>query len=156
MGVSLFISALNVYYRDFMYALPFVIQVWMYASPVVYSGDLIPKLVKPFYAINPMVGIIDGFRWALLGTGEFPAAVAGDFADDRHRPVRRGRTGLSARRAEFRGRDLMSDIAIRAENLSKSYQITHSSRSQRLQNAARGVVGLLKRPFNRGRDGSES
>lgn len=72
-GVSLFISALNVYYRDFMYALPFVVQVWMYASPVVYSGDLIPNLVKPFYAINPLVGIIDGFRWALLGTGDFPA-----------------------------------------------------------------------------------
>lgn len=72
-GVSLFISALNVYYRDFMYALPFVIQVWMYASPVVYSVDLIPDVIKPFYAINPLVGIIDGFRWALLGTGEFPA-----------------------------------------------------------------------------------
>ncbi len=72
-GVSLFISALNVYYRDFMYALPFVIQVWMYASPVVYSADLIPNLVKPFYAINPLVGIIDGFRWALLGIGDFPA-----------------------------------------------------------------------------------
>ena len=72
-GVSLFISALNVYYRDFMYAVPFVIQVWMYASPVVYSGDLIPKLVQPFYAINPLVGIIDGFRWALLGSGDFPA-----------------------------------------------------------------------------------
>jgi lipopolysaccharide transport system permease protein len=72
-GVSLFISALNVYYRDFMYALPFVVQVWMYASPVVYSGDLIPELVKPFYAINPLVGIIEGFRWALLGTGGFPA-----------------------------------------------------------------------------------
>ncbi len=72
-GVSLFISALNVYYRDFMYALPFVVQVWMYASPVVYSGDLIPNLAKPFYAINPLVGIIDAFRWSLLGTGEFPA-----------------------------------------------------------------------------------
>jgi len=72
-GLSLFISALNVYYRDFMYALPFIIQVLMYASPVVYSGDLIPDLVKPLYAINPMVGIIEGFRWALLGTSEFPA-----------------------------------------------------------------------------------
>lgn len=72
-GVSLFISALNVYYRDFMYALPFVIQVWMYASPVVYSGNLIPEALKPIFAINPVVGVIDGFRWALLGAGEFPA-----------------------------------------------------------------------------------
>jgi lipopolysaccharide transport system permease protein len=71
-GVSLFFSALNVYYRDFMYALPFLIQVWMYASPVVYSADLIPDSVKGLYALNPMVGVIDGFRWAVLG-GEFPA-----------------------------------------------------------------------------------
>jgi len=72
-GVSLFISALNVYYGDFMYALPFVVQVWMYATPVVYSGGIIPDWVKPFYALNPLVGIIDGFRWVLLGAGEFPA-----------------------------------------------------------------------------------
>ena len=71
-GVSLFFSALNVYYRDFMYALPFLIQVWMYASPVVYSADLIPGPLKPLYAINPLVGVIDGFRWSLLGVGEFP------------------------------------------------------------------------------------
>jgi len=71
-GVSLFLSALNVYYRDFMYALPFLIQVWMYASPVVYSADLIPGPLQPFYAINPMVGVIDGFRWSLLGLGAFP------------------------------------------------------------------------------------
>lgn len=71
-GVSLFISALNVYYRDFSYALPFAIQVWMYLSPVVYSGNLIPDAIKPLYALNPLVGVIEGFRWALLGTGEFP------------------------------------------------------------------------------------
>ena len=71
-GVSLFLSALNVYYRDFMYALPFLIQVWMYASPVVYSADLIPGPFQPLYAINPMVGVIDGFRWSLLGLGSFP------------------------------------------------------------------------------------
>lgn len=72
-GVSLFVSALNVYYRDFMYASPFLIQVAMYASPVVYSVDLIPTPLKPFYALNPAVGVIEGFRWSLLGVGEFPA-----------------------------------------------------------------------------------
>ncbi|MEP7288292.1 MAG: ABC transporter permease [Chloroflexota bacterium] len=71
-GVSLFLSALNVYYRDFMYALPFVIQVWMYASPLVYSASMIPDRWRVIYALNPMAGVIDGFRWALLGTGEFP------------------------------------------------------------------------------------
>ncbi|MCC6804249.1 MAG: ABC transporter permease [Anaerolineae bacterium] len=73
-GVSLFFSALNVYYRDFMYALPFIVQVWMYATPVVYSIDLIPSVARNFYALNPMVGVIDGFRWALLGLGDFPLA----------------------------------------------------------------------------------
>lgn len=76
-GVSLFFSAFNVYYRDFMYALPFIIQAWMYASPVVYSASLIPGPFKPFYAINPIVGVIDGFRWALLGAGDFPALTLG-------------------------------------------------------------------------------
>ncbi len=71
-GVSLFLSALNVYYRDFMYALPFVIQVWMYASPLVYSANMIPDRWRLIYALNPMTGIIDGFRWSLLGTGDFP------------------------------------------------------------------------------------
>ena len=76
-GISLFISALNVYYRDFMYALPFVIQVWMYASPIAYSADLVPDSVQPLYALNPMVGIIGGFRWSLLDVGDFPWAAIG-------------------------------------------------------------------------------
>ena len=71
-GVSLFLSALNVYYRDFMYTLPFVIQIWMYASPVVYSTNMIPARWQFFFFLNPITGIIDGFRWALLGTGTFP------------------------------------------------------------------------------------
>lgn len=73
-GISLLLSALNVYYRDFMYALPFLIQVWMYASPVVYSSELITGPLRALYMLNPMVGVIDGFRWALLNTGVFPAA----------------------------------------------------------------------------------
>jgi lipopolysaccharide transport system permease protein len=71
-GMSLLFSALNVYYRDFAYALPFLLQVWMYASPVVYSSSLIPEQWQLIYGLNPLVGIIDGFRWALLG-GALPA-----------------------------------------------------------------------------------
>ncbi len=66
-GLSFFFSALNVYYRDFAYALPFILQAWMYASPVVYSSSLIPEEWRVLYNLNPMVGVIDGFRWALLG-----------------------------------------------------------------------------------------
>jgi lipopolysaccharide transport system permease protein len=72
-GASLFFSALNVYYRDFMYALPFIVQMWMYASPLVYSTGLVPTKWQFAYSLNPMAGVIDGFRWALLGHTEFPA-----------------------------------------------------------------------------------
>jgi lipopolysaccharide transport system permease protein len=68
-GISLWVSALNVRYRDFMYALPFLIQVWMYASPVVYGLDLIPVHWRGVFALNPLVGIIEGNRVALLGGG---------------------------------------------------------------------------------------
>ncbi len=72
LGLSLLISALNVYYRDFTYVLPFVMQVWMYASPVAYSASIVPEQLQPLYALNPMVGVILGFRWSLLGEIPFP------------------------------------------------------------------------------------
>lgn len=71
-GVGIIFAALNVYYRDFAYVLPFVIQIWMYASPLAYSSKLIPPNWVWVYNLNPMVGIINGFRWAFLGTTNFP------------------------------------------------------------------------------------
>ncbi len=71
-GVGIIFAALNVYYRDFTYVLPFVIQVWMYGSPLAYSSKLIPQSWTWIYDLNPLVGIINGFRWAVLGTTEFP------------------------------------------------------------------------------------
>jgi len=70
-GVSFWVSAFSVHYRDFIYVLPFLTQAWMYASPVAYSSEIVPETWLTLYALNPMVGIIDGFRWALLGQGEF-------------------------------------------------------------------------------------
>jgi len=70
-GVSFWISAFSVYYRDFIYALPFLAQAWMYASPVAYSSSIVPAQWRALYALNPMVGVIEGFRWSLLGLGEF-------------------------------------------------------------------------------------
>jgi lipopolysaccharide transport system permease protein len=66
-GVSLWLSALNVKYRDFMYATPFLIQVWMFASPVVYAATIVPQEWRALYSLNPAAGFIEGFRWALLG-----------------------------------------------------------------------------------------
>jgi lipopolysaccharide transport system permease protein len=67
MGVSLWLAALNVRYRDFMHATPFLIQVWMYASPVVYSSAVVPLRWRSWFDLNPMVGVIEAFRWAWLG-----------------------------------------------------------------------------------------
>lgn len=67
MGVSIWLAALNVRYRDFMHATPFLIQVWMYASPVVYSSMVVPTRWRPWFNLNPMVGVIDAFRLTWLG-----------------------------------------------------------------------------------------
>jgi len=67
-GFGLWLSALNVRYRDFMYAIPFLLQVWMYASPVVYGLSLVPERWRPWVALNPLCGMLEGFRQALLGT----------------------------------------------------------------------------------------
>jgi lipopolysaccharide transport system permease protein len=67
LGVGMWMSALNVKYRDIRYALPFLMQVWMFASPIVYSTSLVPEKWQWLIALNPMTGIIDGFRAALLG-----------------------------------------------------------------------------------------
>jgi lipopolysaccharide transport system permease protein len=66
-AVSLYLAALNVKYRDVGHAIPFLVQFWMYASPVVYSTSIIPEKWRLLYSLNPMVGVIEGFRWALLG-----------------------------------------------------------------------------------------
>jgi lipopolysaccharide transport system permease protein len=68
LSVGLWLSALNVQYRDIQHIVPFIIQVWMYASPIVYSIDIVPNGIwRWLYGLNPMVGVIQGFRWALLG-----------------------------------------------------------------------------------------
>jgi lipopolysaccharide transport system permease protein len=67
MGVGLWITALNVKYRDFRYIIPFIAQFGLYISPVGFSSSIVPDQWRLLYSINPMVGVIDGFRWALLG-----------------------------------------------------------------------------------------
>jgi homopolymeric O-antigen transport system permease protein len=69
LSVGLWLSALHVRYRDVGYIIPFLIQFWMYASPVVYPVSLVPEKWRLLYSLNPIVGVIEGFRWALLNTG---------------------------------------------------------------------------------------
>jgi len=75
LAFGLWLGPLNVRYRDVKQILPFLIQVWMYASPVVYPLSMVPERWRPLYSLNPMVGIIEGFRWTLLGTAA-PDATA--------------------------------------------------------------------------------
>jgi len=76
-AVSVWLAALNVKYRDVRYAVPFLVQVWFFATPIVYASSLIPPPLRPLWALNPMASVVDGFRWALLGASPPPmAAVA--------------------------------------------------------------------------------
>jgi lipopolysaccharide transport system permease protein len=72
LGVGLWLSALNVIYRDIGYVLPFLTQFWFYITPVVYSSTEVPENWRLVYALNPMVGVVEGFRWALLGKEAAP------------------------------------------------------------------------------------
>jgi lipopolysaccharide transport system permease protein len=75
LAIGLWLSALNVKYRDFQYTLPFIIQLWLYASPIVYPSSMIPAEYRILYGLNPMAGVIEGFRWALLGTNPPEAMI---------------------------------------------------------------------------------
>ena len=67
LGVGLWLAALNVRYRDVRYVVPFLLQVWLFATPVAYPSSLLDEPWRTLYALNPMVGVVEGFRWALLG-----------------------------------------------------------------------------------------
>jgi lipopolysaccharide transport system permease protein len=75
LGVGFWLSALNVEYRDVKHALPFINQFWLFVTPVVYPSSLVPERWQVLYGLNPMVGVIEGFRWALLGVGKGPSPM---------------------------------------------------------------------------------
>jgi lipopolysaccharide transport system permease protein len=75
LGVAFWLSALNVQYRDVRYAIPFLIQFWLFATPVAYPSSLVPERWRALYGLNPMAGVVDGFRWALFGRPAAPGAL---------------------------------------------------------------------------------
>jgi lipopolysaccharide transport system permease protein len=75
LGIGLWMSALNALYRDVKYVVPFLVQFWMFASPVAYPTSLVPQRWRWLYGLNPMAGVIDGFRWALTGHGQPPGPL---------------------------------------------------------------------------------
>jgi lipopolysaccharide transport system permease protein len=74
-GVGLWLSALNVLYRDINYVLPFLTHFWMFLTPIAYPSSMIPQRFQMLYALNPMTGVVEGFRWALLGSGQAPGTM---------------------------------------------------------------------------------
>jgi len=75
LGVGLCLSALNVQFRDVRYTVPFLTQFWLFATPIAYPSSLLSQPWRTLYGINPMVGVVEGFRWALLGTDTAPGAI---------------------------------------------------------------------------------
>lgn len=71
-SVGLWLSALNVRYRDIQHAVPFLAQMWLFATPIAYPSSLLPEPWRTIYSLNPLVGVVEGFRWALLGSGHPP------------------------------------------------------------------------------------
>jgi lipopolysaccharide transport system permease protein len=75
LGVGMWLSALNVQFRDVRYVVPFLAQVWLFSTPIVYPSSLLSEPWRTIYGLNPMVGVVEGFRWALLGTQTAPGPV---------------------------------------------------------------------------------
>jgi lipopolysaccharide transport system permease protein len=77
LGTGLWLSALNVQYRDIRHAVPFLVQVWLFATPIAYPSSLLHEPWRTVYGLNPMVGVVEGFRWALLGKTPQPGPLIG-------------------------------------------------------------------------------
>jgi lipopolysaccharide transport system permease protein len=75
LGIGLWFTALNVQFRDVRYAVPFLVQLWLFATPIVYPSSLLSEPWRTLYGINPMAGVVEGFRWALLGTETAPGPI---------------------------------------------------------------------------------
>jgi lipopolysaccharide transport system permease protein len=74
-GVSLWLAAMNVQFRDVRYTIPFLTQVWLFVTPIAYPSSLLPEAWRTVYGLNPMAGVVEGFRWALLGTDTAPGKM---------------------------------------------------------------------------------
>jgi lipopolysaccharide transport system permease protein len=77
LGAGLWLSALNVEYRDVRYTITFLIQFWMFLTPIAYPSSIVPAPFRVLYGLNPMAGVVEGFRWALLGNGQAPGLMTG-------------------------------------------------------------------------------
>ena len=75
LGVGIWLSVLSVQYRDVRHTIPYLTQLWLFVTPIVYPSSLVPEQWRTLYGLNPMTGVVEGFRWALLGTGNLPGPM---------------------------------------------------------------------------------
>lgn len=75
LAVGVWLAALNAYYRDFRYVIPFLLQIWLFATPIVYPSSMLPEKWRALYGLNPMASVVEGFRWGLLGAGSPPGPM---------------------------------------------------------------------------------
>ncbi len=150
LAVSLWLSALNVLYRDVQYVIPFLVQLWMFVSPVIYPISKIPAgPLRVAFALNPMTGVIGGFRWALLGQ-QFPGgymwiSIAVVARAARRRPLLLQAHGARVRRCGVGAR--MSDVVLRTVGLGKMYHI--GGEREQYRTLRDTLVQTAKRPIER-------
>ena len=135
LGVGLWLSAMNVRYHDVPYIVPFLTQFWLFATPIAYPSSLLQEPWRTLYGLNPMVGVVEGFRWALLGTNTAPGPMIACSAGIALALLVGGGSIFAAwkKRLPMLCREsLMGDIALRVEDLSKQYRIV-SGRRGRIQ-----------------------
>ena len=167
LAVGIWLAALNVKYRDFRYVIPFALQFGVYVSPVGFSLAAVPEEYRWWFAVNPAVGLIEGFRWSLLGQANevtpfaigvtVAAAVVGllfgGILDTSGKPRRPSRTSFEAQRVGE------PETVIRVENLSKRYVISHAAERGRYSTLrdtiAHGAKSLVRRFTQRREPGAD-
>ena len=148
LGTGLWLSAMNVQYRDIRYAVPFLVQFWMFASPVTYPSSLVPEPWRALYSINPMASVIEGFRWALLATHTATGPMTAVSVAAAVTLLLSG--AYYFRRMEKTFGDVvqyMSDLAIRVQNLGKRYRI--GGKQERYKRFTETVMDTLSAPIRR-------
>ena len=149
LGPAFVLTALNVKYRDFRYIIPFIVQFGLYVSPVGFSSAIVPEEWRFWYSLNPVVGVIDGFRWCILG-GESPLylpgfllslAVVAACSVARDSRISAAPNAASPICSEpgwlMTRRKMADDVVIRAEGLGKKYVIGHAADAGALCRVAR-------------------
>ena len=145
-GIGALLAALNVRYRDVRYVIPLLVQLWIFITPVAYSISLVPGRWRWVYALNPMVGVVEGFRWAFFGTS-LPGRDVCDLGAERRRDPDRRAVRVRAHGRHVCGRDMSTD-AIEVVGLGKRYLLGEREQYQALRDvlssAPRRLVGRVQ------------